>query len=87
VPSIASTRRDRLSERRGLHELMVAGATLREETEHLHQWLIRADEYLTKNPDHKDFHAREERYLSELKRYADSHNLLGKALMAIGKEE
>jgi hypothetical protein len=69
-----------------LHELLVAGGTLRDETEALNDWLIRAWDRLDAEPDRKDFVKCEERLLAEIQRYTEMHTLLGKALVAIGKE-
>lgn len=67
-------------------ELLAASTTLRDETEKLHLWLIKAWDRLDAEPDRKDFVKCEERLLAEIQRYTECHNLLGKALVAIGRE-
>lgn len=66
-------------------DLMTAGGQLRDETEALHGWLIRAWDRLDAEPDRQDFQKCEERLISEIQRYQAMHDLLGRALLAIGR--
>jgi hypothetical protein len=67
-------------------DLLTASTALRDETETLHQWLVRAWDRLDAEPDRKDFVTCEERLLAEIKRYQAMHDVLGKVLLVIGKE-
>lgn len=69
-----------------MQDLMTAGSSLRDETEALHDWLIRAWDWLDAHPHHERFVKREAKLLDEIQRYQTMHDLLGKALVAIGKE-
>lgn len=69
-----------------LRELMAAGTVLQDETTKLNDWLVRAWDWLDAHTEHEEFVQREERLLAEVQRYQAMHDLLGRALVVIGKD-
>lgn len=69
-----------------MHELVTASLVLEAETRALNDWLNRAWEWLDEHREHEQYVKREERLCAEIQRYQAMHTLLGRALVAIGKE-
>lgn len=66
--------------------LIAHGPALAEKAWALHQWLVKADDWLEANPDAPDFATREDRWLERLTRYEEAMTVLGEALTVLGRQ-